>query len=140
MSHKRKGDRRERQAREIYRQAGFDVQPFSGRKWRETDGFGLFDFVALHQNAPVEFVQVKSNEAQGIMSTHEDLLPFFPFDHATARYLVAHDREGWRLITLPDPDVDKLTRSHYTAVDGRESDATMGEPVVQYLRTEVLDE
>jgi len=125
-----KGKRRERQARAIYEDAGYAVQTFAGRKWRETDGFGLFDFMAIRRDRPVEFVQVKSNLARGIRSMEEDLKIIMPFDYARARYLVCYDREGWRLI-------DVRPEKSETLYDERDRDDAMGAGVEQYIREEI---
>lgn len=124
---KQKGDRRERQAEKFYEQAGYKTEKSQGMRWDRTDWFGHFDLMAVRKDE-MRFVQVKSNGARGI----EDILRW------AKRYLpagikldmiVAHDREGWRLMHLW-PDGDTYT----TAVDEREMDCNMGEGVVEYLR------
>lgn len=124
-----KGQRRERQAREIYEQAGYIVQPFYGRAYGETDGFSHFDLVALRDDALVEFVQVKSNRAKGIKNMQHEIGDWFPFGSAIARYLVCHDREGWRLLSvMPD--------KHMVVADERDQDCAMGEGITAYLSGE----
>lgn len=127
-----KGQRRERQAREIYEAAGYIVQPFYGRPYGETDGFSHFDLVAIRSDSMLEFVQVKSNRAKGIKNMQHEIGHWFPFAHAIARYLVCHDREGWRLLSvLPD--------KHMVVVDEREQDCKMGAGVTAHLAGETAD-
>jgi len=124
-----KGDRRERQAQEIYEAAGYWVQPFYGRKFGETDGFGHFDMVALRADQPVRFVQVKSNRARGIKKMVDQLFGTFPYGPARAEFAVCHDGKGWRLINV-DPE------GYQTLVDERDHDCNMGDQLTAYLAGE----
>lgn len=121
-----KGRKVEQQARSLYEAAGYRAQAFYGRPYGESDGFNAFDFVALRLDAPPEFVQVKSNRAQGIRKTIEQLAGLFPHARAQARYLVRHDRVGWRLMALEDS-------SYETIVDERKYPGEHGDRVVEYL-------
>jgi len=127
-----KGDRREREAREIYENAGYEVQPFYGRPYGETDGFGHFDLVALRDDDHPRFVQVKSNHARGIRDMEHELQSYFPFQAARAEYAVCHDNEGWRLLHV---SLDGYT----VLVDEREMDCNMGDQLTAYLAGETSD-
>lgn len=126
---KAKGDRREREARDIYEAAGYTVQPFYGRPYGETDGFGLFDLVATKPRSPPRFVQVKSNQARGIREWTEETQQILPDWHAIADMAVCHDNAGWRLITVRD-------NGYRTVVDERDEDVDMGEHLQLYLTDE----
>jgi len=121
-----KGARRERQAVEIYRDAGFTAYSPETTQYGENDILGRFDLVAVRPGAKPRFVQVKSNEARGIRALEADLQAWFPLSYAVAQYAVAHDREGWRLITVyPD--------GHETVYDGRTDETNMGDGLRDYL-------
>jgi hypothetical protein len=121
-----KGSRRERQAVEIYQDAGYTAYSPENSQYGENDILGRFDLVAVKPGFRVEFVQVKSNEARGIRSMEFDLQAWFPLGHATCRYAVCHDREGWRLITVyPD--------GHETVYDGRTDETNMGDGLTAFL-------
>lgn len=126
MKSKSKGDMRERQAREIYSNAGYNAAPFRAWAFGDSDGFNDFDFVAVHPSMPVEFVQVKSNAARGITDLSDRVADEYPLEHANIRYAVAYDRTGWRLI-------DVLDGTHETVVDERDLSCNMGDRVTQYL-------
>lgn len=124
-----KGDRRERQARKLYEKAGYTVQPFYGRPYGETDGFGLFDLVALRGQEPPIFIQVKSNRARGVTDWSTKACEVLPEYHAIAEMVVCYDGEGWRLI--------QATNGAYrTVYDGRKHDHSMGIGLTDYLSEE----
>lgn len=125
MTAKEKGARRERKVREWYENAGYMVQPFYGRSYGETDGFGLFDLVAKKRGEPVRFIQVKSNRASGIREWCEKVSEIAA-DGAVYDFVVVHDREGVRLL--------QPTEDGHTAVcDERDSECNMGDDFTAYL-------
>ena len=121
-----KGKRRERQAAELYQEAGYETYRPQESKYGETDMFGLFDMVAV---GPVRsyWVQVKSNRAEGIEAFCEDTSWLQELELHGVVMLVCYDNEGWRLIAPRGPD------SHRTLVDERDMDVNMGEGLVAYL-------
>lgn len=125
-SNRQKGYRRERQAVEIYEAAGYAVEKSVSQRHGRTDWFGHFDMMAVRPD-DLRLSQIKSNAALGIADINEwarkHAPAFVNFD-----MLVAHDREGWRLIEL-DPDGD----TYSVTVDERELDCQMGENVTAYL-------
>lgn len=127
-----KGNRRERQAREIYEDSGYATQSFRGTRYAESDGFGLFDFVVLG-NGQIRFVQVKSNRPRGYQEWFEDVLDLAGPAEMYADYLVCYDNEGWRLIGT-NPDLEPTT-----FVDEREVDCAMGEKLTEYLEKQTDD-
>lgn len=123
-----KGARRERQARELYEQAGFNVYLPENSKFGDNDLWNLFDLAAFSttQQPAYRFVQVKSNQARGIESWAGKARPFAGPQSVAVDFVVCHDREGWRLL---QPTAD----SYETVVDGREQNGDMGMPIVEYL-------
>ncbi len=122
-----KGDRRERQAVDLFKQAGFAPYRPATVRFGENDLWGLFDVVAVSpEYERVKAVQVKSNTAVGIRAwcRHTWLWRRLGFD---TEYWVPVDNEGWRIIEASDC-------GHETVVDERDEDCSMGESVVEYLR------
>lgn len=123
---KKKGDRRERQAREHYEAAGYTVERAQGTRYDRSDWYNHFDLMAFRPDGLV-FIQVKSNQASGVQEmlawVREHSPPGIRYDVA-----VCHDREGWRLLRLV-PDAD----TYEVVVDEREKDCEMGELLTEYL-------
>jgi hypothetical protein len=121
-----KGTRREKEACEIYEQAGYTTYRPATVQYGENDVFGLFDLIAVDPVRPPRFVQVKSNRASGINDWMDDAVALMPPEHAVVEFLVCHDRQGWRLA--------QPTESGYEWVyDGRDSEASMGDPLTEVL-------
>lgn len=128
-----KGQRRERQYATILDRAGYDIQPFRGTPYGETDGFGLYDLLAIKPadgNGPtVRLVQVKSNEATGIREwatvagRHRGM-------NVIPEYAVCHDRQGWRVM---QPVYTGGEWTYRTRVDERDEACAMGEIVEKWL-------
>lgn len=130
MSSKSKGQRREREARELYEQAGYEVQPFRGTRYEEKDGFELFDFVAIADGYP-RFVQVKANQLRNASGFFEECVDRFGGARIHADLVVCYDREGWRLLDpVHGPDRNPEPK---TFVDERELDVSMGDGLAWYL-------
>jgi Holliday junction resolvase len=125
-----KGDRRERQAVEIYERAGYEVERATGGGSHSPDFFDLYDLIAIGGDEGVDLVQVKANGARGIESFCQETVHHASHRGVAPMMLVCYDREGWRLVIPAGRD------SHATAVDEREMDCAMGEGVVEYLRGE----
>lgn len=125
---KSKGSRRERQARQHYEAANYRVQPFYGRRYGETDGFNLFDLVAVRPYAEPHFVQVKSNVARGLNGWADAVADLMGGAPARCLYAVCHDREGWRCI---EAEAEGATT---TVFDGRDADGDMGDALTEWLR------
>lgn len=133
---KKKGDRRERQAREILENAGWTVESPNSTPYPQgygVDFFGLFDFMAFKEGEKPLFGQVKSNRPGGITSFHEDCLEKqFPFDFCEVEFWTCYDGEGWR--------IDEVTREGYeTVVDERDEDCNMGE-IAEAEKSKTLDD
>lgn len=121
-----KGKRRERQAADLYTEAGFDTYRPQESKWGETDIFGLFDVLAVRPAPdPTHLVQVKANAARGVTDWAEEAMEYAT-QGVSVRMLVCHDREGWRVLA---PTAD----GYQTLLDERDHGYNMGEGVRQYL-------
>lgn len=139
-----KGYRREKQAAELYNKAGYETYRPPRTKFNETDMWGLFDMIAvpgtddnnkrvLRENAPIRFVQVKSNRASGIEAWCTEVAERFR-GPCVADFLVCYDREGWRLLSPTLKRNDNGTVAHETLIDERGLDCEMGGVLVSYLQ------
>lgn len=86
--------------------------------------------MAVKNNKPVRFVQVKSNQVSDVSGWIEDARRFCDPEFVALDYLVCHDYVGWRLIR-PDGGTN-----YRVVLDEREQDCNMGEGVIEYLRRE----
>lgn len=127
---KSKGDRRERQSKEILELAEFTVETPNSTPYPQgygVDFFGLFDFIAFKNNKKPLFGQVKSNGARGIRSFSEKCMDVnFPFEYCNAQYWVCYDNEGWRILNIYEDDYEEV-------YDGRDKDVKMGEGAKEYI-------
>lgn len=100
---KKKGDRRERQAEEILDSAGYNTEkpnstPF---KQKSVDFFECFDIMAVREDEPVLFIQVKANVAREINDfVGKCKKNKIPFDYVKVEFWVCHDRKGWRIFKI----------------------------------------
>lgn len=127
---KKKGDRRERQARDILTDAGWSVESPNSTPYPQPHGvdfFGVFDFMAF-RDGQILFGQVKSNGARGITTFLDDCLAVdvpINADNVTVEFWTCYDNEGWR--------IDNITEDGYeTVVDEREKSGKMGEHARKY--------
>jgi len=132
---KAKGDRRERQCREILEACGYRVETPNYTRYGNTDFYNAFDLIAMHPEEKVKLVQVKSNTAKGVQEFADKVQDFVNFRCCSVEYWICHDNEGWRVLDIL-PDNLKGNRSYETAVDGRDSDKNMGEYVEDMYRIE----
>lgn len=129
---KQKGDRRERQAKNILESAGYNVETPNSTPYPQgygVDFFGLFDFIAFKDGEKPIFGQVKSNGARGIRSFPEECKEVqFPFDFAEIEYWVCYDGEGWRIIELTEDGSEDV-------YDGRDNNKNMGEGAIEFKKS-----
>lgn len=128
-----KGKRRERQAAELYQQAGYATYRPQESQWGETDMYGLFDMLAIG-HGETRLVQVKATSSRVPYTgwfdsvekwvTESGIRPPYSMYHD---FLICYDNEGWRLIgeTQEGPE---------TLVDERDSTDKMGKGVVEWLQ------
>jgi Holliday junction resolvase len=131
-----KGERREREACELYENAGYRTERSvkSNRFDTRSDWFNLFDIMAVAPGEQLRFAQVKSNTATGVREWMTDVTRFAP-PTVTLDFLVCHDREGWRLIQPHFGD-----QKYVTVVDERAEDGEMGESLTQHLEAANADD
>lgn len=126
---KAKGDRRERQAREILEAAGYAVETPNATPYPQEHGvdfFGVFDIMAFKPGEKPLFVQVKSNRASGIRSFSERCVEHnIPFDYVDVEFWICHDGDGWRIAEISEDGYEYV-------VDERDQGGTMGEQAEQY--------
>ena len=127
---KAKGDRRERQAREILEDAGWTVETPNYTRYGNTDFYNAFDLIAMHPNEKVKLVQVKSNTANGIQELADRVQEFVNFSACSVEYWICHDNEGWRVLDIL-PDNIKGNRTYETILDERDRDCNMGEFITE---------
>lgn len=123
---KKKGDRRERRVKEIFEEAGFEVETPNYYRYGNKDFFNLFDLMAMKKNKKPVFVQVKSNTASGINEFIDKCSDFIPYDFVDIEYWVYHKREGWRVLMISD-------EVYETVYDGRKNSKNMGEGAIKFL-------
>jgi len=126
-----KGSKRERQACNIYQEAGWATYRPATVRFGENDIFGLFDHLAVSpRHSRVHAVQVKSNGARGIRDWTRHTALFRRLGWRTY-YLCPYDREGWKLIeACNDTDGEPYTN---IVVDERQYDVNMGEMLRRHL-------
>jgi len=121
-----KGTRRERQAVQLFKEAGWATYRPATVQFGENDVFGLFDILAVHpdQSRP-RAVQVKSNGNRGVTAWQRQTWLFRRSGFATD-YLACYDNSGWQLTAVTDNDRRVL-------VDERGETCAMGQMVTDYL-------
>lgn len=126
---RKKGNRREQEAADIYRGAGYEVErSVQAHYGARSDWFGLADLMAVHPERRIRFVQVKSNRAAGIRAFFGDAEEVVSMEHVALDFLVCHDREGWRLLRPHDEN------NYQTVVDERGRNCPMGDGVRAWLQ------
>jgi len=127
-----KGSRREREAVDLYQQAGFATYRPATVRYGENDMFGLFDLLAVSpSHRRVHGVQVKSNKTRNL-TRWKRLTSLWRRLGWFCGLLVCHDSRGWVMYdTNIDPDDGR--RVCRVAVDERDADCKMGHGVVEWL-------
>lgn len=121
-----KGVRREREAVDLFKQAGYAVYRPATVRYGENDIFGFFDLMAIHPSeGRIHAVQIKSNSARGIQSWKRQTWLWRRAGWLTT-YLVPYDNSGWKWIEVAHDGI-------YTIYDGRGSDDEMGQGLVEVL-------
>ncbi len=138
-----KGKRNEREAAELYEEAGFDTFRPQESKYGETDIFGEFDILAIKPNSErdTRLVQVKSNRPEGVEGWVERAFAYWGYGRRV-EMVVAYDGHGgphptpkrWRLIQPKrvGDSIEPMDR-----IDERSDNVPAdGEGLVDYLKNE----
>lgn len=124
---KQKGDKREREAKELLEECGYRVEKRWNRRFGSNDYFGLFDLMCSKEK-DFRFIQVKSNSTAGALKEIEQKASFLPWhlDEFNLEVWVCYDRKGWR--------VQRLTNDGWEVLlDGRDKASNMGVEVKDWL-------
>jgi len=124
-----KGQKREREAADLFEDAGYWTYRPERAQYGDNDMWGLFDVGAVGDGR-LYLAQVKANRSDGIQQWCEDCAPFHRIEGIICLFMVCHDRAGWRLAVTPDIMHD----GYAWVVDERDRDCSMGEGVVEWLR------
>jgi hypothetical protein len=138
-----KGTKREREACEILKRAGYAVYRPATVRYGENDVFGLFDVLAFAPDCIPRFVQVKSNSTAGLKDwiRHTRLWR----EHGIkTEYWIPRDNEGWDVYDAGKEPQDKrrsCRRVYSESEDGdvgpyRDTWLNMGDGVVRWLCNE----
>lgn len=122
---KSKGDRRERECRNLLKMLGYNVESPNYTRYGNTDFWNLFDVMAGNGDRLV-FVQVKSNSTGGALKKIGNNVGFLP-ESIEKEIWVCYDRDGWRVLRLVDGEWVEV-------VDGRDYIGNMGDGVLKDYR------
>lgn len=126
MGSREKGNRRERQARELLEKKGYLVETPNSTRFQREDFFGLFDIIAIEPEEKIRLIQVKSNVATDINEFQTEVCNKMPTEHTVCEYWVCHDSAGWRVIQIANSGRE-------TVVDERSQNGNMGDGILEYL-------
>ena len=113
-----KGNRNENQAKNILKRAyGAGVEKVDA--WGNHDPFGFVDLIAISEDEPVKFVQVKTNRfTEEQKRKYRSRTRHLPHEHATFEVWVRYDFSGWELFQFDGENFDQ-----YAKLPSNESDA-----------------
>lgn len=123
---KKKGKRREREARSALESTGYSVETPNATKFQREDFFNLFDIIAIHPDRKPMLIQVKSNVARGINKFASEVNKKIPEEYFCVQYWICHDRKGWRVITVESGEKE-------TVYDGRTKKGDMLDNLEGYV-------
>lgn len=139
MNRRAKGNKAEREAVDLYNQAGFRACRISETAggYSFSDAFGLYDIIAMIPGRRIRFAQVKSNTGSGVREFVEQSDMILPAEHAVAENLIRHDGAGGRPVAWRLQQSHGEGGSYRTVIDERKDDVpASGEAVVAFLRGE----
>ena len=123
MSTRRKGDKRERQCRNMLQNAGWEAHKKVNNTYDNSDIFGAFDVIAVREDKKPLYIQVKSNRTAGALKELSET-SFVNLDHMDVQVWVAEDYSGWRIKRLSEDGWE-------TVVDERKIDCNYGERTIE---------
>jgi Holliday junction resolvase len=123
MSKRSKGDRYERECKNVLKEAGWKVYKKTNNKWDSGDIWECFDVLAAKKGEKPLFIQVKSNRSAGALKQLSEA-SFLNREHMDIQVWLRHDRQGWRIKKLGED-------GWIQPLDEREKDCRIGEKVVE---------
>lgn len=131
MSTRGKGDRHERQAKNLLEDEGYNVHKKVNNNWDNGDIFELFDLIAVRPNRKPVFIQVKTNGTAGELGTTlEEAKEILDTSHIDLEYWIKYDYQGWRVLRSKNGnDWDEI-------FDARSTDNEIGKTVVENYDTQ----
>jgi len=103
-----KGNRHETEAKNILKRVyGAGVEKVDA--WGNQDPFGFVDLIAINEDEPVKFVQVKTNGFTGEdKRKYSGRTRHLPHKHATFEVWVRYDRRGWEIFEYDGEGYEKI--------------------------------
>lgn len=126
MSNRSKGDRHERQAKNLLKQKGYHVHKKLNTQYDSGDMFSLFDLLAVKPGRKPVFIQVKTNGTAGELgATLHEARKIMDLNHADLEYWIKYSYEGWRILRSENGnDWDEI-------LDARTTDNKVGKTVTE---------
>jgi len=105
-----KGNRHENEAKNILKRVyGAGVEKVDG--WGNHDPFGFVDLIAINEDEPVKFVQVKTNRfTEKHKRKYRSRTRHLPHDHATFEVWVRYDFSGWELFEFDGEEFEQYAK------------------------------
>ena len=123
MSKTGKGDRRERKAKNLLKDAGWTVHKKNDTKYQSGDVFGCFDVLATRDGEKPLYIQVKSNGTQGALKKLREA-KFLNQQYMDIQVWSVYDYKGWK--------IHRLTEEGWEIeLDERDKKSKIGEKVVE---------
>lgn len=137
------GSKRETQALNILKRAGYAPYKPATVRFGENDVWGLFDIIAISPHRPLRGIQVKSNRPVGLADWRRHTRLWRAAGWLT-EYWVPKDGEGWMVYDAGrDPDDGRLAakrvydeREDPDVGPYRDTPLNLGDGVVEFLRGE----
>jgi len=128
MSKRSKGDKNERECKNLLKNAGWTVHKKTNNRYDSGDIWTVFDVIAAKNGEKPLYIQVKTNTTAGAMKELSEA-KFLNREHMDIQVWIRHDREGWR--------IKKLGEDGWTQpLDEREQDSNIGEEVVELYQSQ----
>jgi len=123
LSSRSKGDRHERECKNLLKEAGWEVHKKVNNTYDNGDIFSLFDIIAVKKGEKPLYIQVKTNGTQGALKEISEA-SFIDKNFIDAQVWVRHSGDGWR--------IKKLGQGGWSqSLDERDKDSNIGEEVVE---------
>jgi len=123
MSKRSKGDKNERECKNLLKNAGWTVHKKTNNRYDSGDIWTVFDVIAAKNGEKPLYIQVKTNRTSGALKEIKDA-DYINSEYMNIQLWVRHDREGWRIKKLGEDGWKQ-------PLDEREKDCRIGEEVVE---------